>query len=438
MSGGIARQAFTVLFARGFIRIAQLVSFFILARFMTTGEFGWFGILTTAMALAATLGSLGIWQSFTYEIGQKRLTAGEAGGTAIMIWPVLASLAAAAVFAVYGRHVPGVSNIEAGILILLGVGGMMLMMLMQGVYLGRGDIKAFSLSETLPRLALMLLALGLALTANVALATALWAHAASYILIVPIMLWLALRGAGKIAPRLDRLGAMLKYGLILAFNLFLNILSRNLSMFVIAFFSGTAAAGLFFAAIRLSEIFLEAAAAMGMVLFSDATRQAEGASVLARNARIACWMFWLFLMLAGAVALAATPLLTLLLGAGYAPAGAALQIMALGLAPAAGAKIIYPTIAGRGRPLFGTPVLVVSLLVTLALAWILVPSLGIEGGAWALVAGQYVLYFGYVASSRIFFGVPVRDFIVPRSADMMAIWHLVRAKILRFSNKFDV
>ncbi|WP_338608850.1 oligosaccharide flippase family protein [Pelagibacterium nitratireducens] len=425
----LVRQAVTILFARGFIRIAQFVAFLLLARFMTPAEFGWFGIVTTAMTLAAMLGSLGLRQSFTYEIGQKRMTPGEAVGTTLVLWPVLTLFSAAVIYLLYGDQIPGLSSLQTGGLIVLGVAATMFVMLIQGVYLGRGDINAFSFSETLPRIALMIFAAGLALTASVTLFTALWAHVGGFVLAVPVALWLALRGAGKPLPRLDRLGGMLGYGLIFAFNLFVITLCSRISMFVIENYWGAEAAGQFFAAVRVNEIFLQAATALGMVLFSNAARQEPGVSVLGRNARIACWIFWFFLALAILVAFAAPQLLTIILGGNYAPAGTALQILAFGLAPAAAGKVIYPTLAGQGKPFFGTPVIIFSLLINLGLAFALVPTLGVHGGAWALVVGQYVLLAGYMVSCRRLENIPFRTFLVPRIYDLKQSVRIMRSKI---------
>lgn len=431
----LVRQAVTILFARGFIRIAQLVAFLLLARFMTPAEFGWFGILTTAMTLAAMLGSLGLRQSFTYEIGQKRMTSGEAAGTTLALWPLLTLASAAVIYLLYGNQIPGLSSLETGSLIVLGVAGTMFVTLIQGVYLGRGDINAFSFSETLPRLALMVFAAGLALMASVTLATALWAHVGGFVLAIPVALWLALRGAGKPLPRFDRLGGMLGYGLIFAFNLFLITLCSRISMFVIEHHSGAEAAGQFFAAVRVNEIFLEAATALGMVLFSNAARQEQGVSVLGRNARIACWIFWSFTAAAIVVALFGPFLLRTLLGSDYAPAGTTLQILAFGLAPAAACKVIYPTLAGQGKPFFGTPVIILSLLINLSLAFVLVPGLGVYGGAWALVVGQYFLLGGYVLSCRRLENIHLRDFVVPRVDDLKQTIRVLRSKIPKFHHR---
>lgn len=427
----LARQTLLVFIARIFIRLSQLIAFLILARILTPAEFGWFGILTTSFLLGATLGSLGIWQSFTYQIGQKLLTAREAIGTAFAVCPPLIFSVSLVIFFIYADRDFGLTNFETMSIILLGVSGMMFLMFMQGVYLGYGDIRSFSVSEALPRLIFLLVVIGLLALGSISLSATLWAHAVSYLIIGPFVLWLALKGEGRVVPRFDRLRSMLSYGSLLAVNLFLSAFSRRVPLFVIEPVAGADAAGQFFAALRVNEIFLEGAAALGMVVFSNAARQEKGTSVLGRNARIACLTFWAFVLIGLFVAFFAKLLLDLLLGSSYTDSGQALQILALGLAPAAASKVIYPTLAGQGRPLFGTPVLIASLAIGLLLSLALVPSMGISGGAVALVIGQYSLYFGYMLVCRFAEDVPIKSFFVVRRDDMALVWRLISSKLKR-------
>lgn len=418
---GVITQAVTVLSARGIIRLAQFVTFVLLARFLTPEEFGWFGIITTALILAATLGSLGFRQSFAYQIGQKKMTPGEANGTAIVLWPLFTAVSAAVVVALYSQRVPSLSAPETILLIVVGVAGTMYLTLAQGTYLGRGRIRDFSITETMPRLALLLFVVILVGTGSITLSSALWAHVGGFCIALPVVAYLAWKGAGKLGTRFDLIGPMLGYGLVFAINLFLITLCTRVSIFIIEHHSGAELAGQFFAAARVNEIFLEAATAFGMVLFSNAARQTEPASILTRNARISCWLFWSFWALALTVIAIAPILVKVMLGPAYSSAGPALQILALGLAPAAAAKVIYPTLAGAGKPYFGTPVILASLTVNVSIALLLIPEYGLAGGAIALVCGQYLLFIGYVILCRYRYQIDIKNFLVPRRQDIVRI-----------------
>lgn len=415
---GVIRQAMTVLFGRSLSRAAQLVAFIVLARALTPAEFGWFGVLTTAISLSATIGTLGLRQSFAYRIGQKEMTVGEATGTTFAVWGPLTALSTGVIAWLYGAKIPGLTTLESSGLIAAGVAGTIALTLLQGVHLGTGNIRAFALSESSPRVLLLLSALGLVVTAHATLRSTLWAQNLSVLVAIPFVIYGIMRTGPKVRIRFRGLSAMLRYGIIFALNLFLIMLCARLSVFIIEHYWGAETAGNFFAAVRLNEIFLEAAAALGMVLFSEAARQDPSLSGILRSVRIGCWLFWFFLLASGVAFLLAPWLTSGMLGSDYAGSTTALRILALSLAPAAASKVVYPTLAGHGRPLFGTPVVVASLLANAGVAFALVPSMGAGGGAVALVVGQYLLYIGYAVTIRLVYGIKVREFFVPRIADV--------------------
>jgi O-antigen/teichoic acid export membrane protein len=410
---GIAGQAFTVLFGRGVIRVAQFVAFLILAKALTPSDFGWYGILTSAVALAASLGSLGLRQSFAYEIGNGRITAGQAVGTSIIVWPLITALSAGVIFLIYGSSVDGLSTWEAAAIITVGVAGALLVTLMQGVFLGRGTIWAFSLSEAIPQLVLAAGVVIASIASILTLTQSLWLQSSGFLLAGIISVLLALNGGNRIGTSFRRILPMLGYGIVFAVNVFMIMLSTRLAMFIIEANDGADAAGQFFAAVRVNEIFLEAATAVGMVLFSRAAQSTDSESSIRRGAAIASWMFWFFLALAGVVALSAPVVVQVLLGPAYAEAVPVLQILALSLAPTAASRVIYPSIAGSGKPLFGTPMILASLILNLVLALALVPVIGGVGGAIAIVVSQFALYIGYAATCRMRYGIRMRDIFVP-------------------------
>lgn len=423
----ITRQSAVVLVSRGLARGAQFFAFIILARMLTPSEFGWYGILTSSITLAVLLGSLGLRQSFAYEIGQKRLTVGEAIGTAIVVWPLLAGFATLVVFALISDNAPLDADKLFG-LVAVGVAVAMAVNLLQGTNLGRGQMSAFSLLENLPRLLLMAGCLLLWALMSVTLPTALWAQVIGYAVTAVIAVAIAVRGAGRIRPRLKALPRLVGYGFVFAVNLFMMMFATRVSMFTIEYFHDSASAGFFFASAQIADIFLEVATATGMVLFSSAAQQQRSSSVVDRSVRISAWMIWLFVLVAVVVAAMAPLILRLLAGEAYVAAAPALQIIAIGLAPTAAAKIIYPTLAGSGRPYFGTPAILLSLVITVGLGWLLIPDLAAVGGAISVVVGQFTLFAYYVISCHRRYGIPISRFLVPAKTDIERTWASVRRR----------
>ena len=430
----LLKQGFTIIFARGFIRMAQLISFVLLARFLTPAEFGYFGIVTSAIPLAAMLGSLGLRQSFAYEIGQKRLLPGDAIATMLAAWPVLAALSAIAAFYAIGPEAGGLSGNSLAAIVGLGVFGTMFIMLAQGMFLGRGEIGRFSFVETLPRVLLAVLVVALVLLQRVTLENSLWLYSISFVFIVPVSLILVLRGVSGFKVRLAALPRMAGYGLAFALNLSMVLLNVRIGVFLLERLSGAEAAGLYFAASRVNEIFVEAATAFGLVIFSRAVRTDGGSDIIRQNARITCWIFWCFLLGGLAVAAVAPWLVPLVLGGGYAGAVPLLQIAALALGPAAAVKIIYPSIAGQGRPWIGTVILALTLGLNVLAAWTLIGGMGAEGAAFfaaTLLAGEGASLAMYSILLKLKFDVPMRALFLPSRADAASLAAALRQAVSR-------
>src|SRR5690606_14259862 len=103
-------------------------------------------------------------------------------------------------------------------------------------------------------------------------------------------------------------------------------------------------------------------------------------------------------------------------------------------APSAAAKIIYPSIAGQGKPWFGTVAVVSAVVGNAALSYLLIGTLGARGAAFAFVTAQYLLIAIYIGVLRLRFGIPLRDFFLPRVSDarklvMRMIQSISRTKI---------
>ncbi|OZE83889.1 hypothetical protein CH305_05340 [Rhodococcus sp. 15-649-2-2] len=410
----ILLQAVTVLSGRSLIRAVQFVTLIILVRALSPSEFGWFGILTSAFALVGILGSLGLRQSFAYDIAHENISVAEVLGTTLCILPILALPSTIVVCLLYAGELPGVSVFASIGIIAAGVFSALSMTLLQGVFLGSGDIRSFTISEAFPHIVVSISIVLLFLFAAVTFDLSIWVQSAAGVISFPVLFVLALRKAGRLSVQFGRLFRMFKYGAIFAFNLFAIMLSYRISMFVIQYFDGSEAAGQYFAAIRVNEIFLEIASALGMVLFSHSARNGEDAkSTILETAKVAAGLFWLFIFIAILMVLGAPVLLQLIVGEEYDEAVLLLQVLAISMPATAACKVIYPSLAGLGRASFGTVLVVVGLLVNAAVAASLVPTFGPIGGCVGLVVGQYLLLALYITKCRRVYQTPVGRFLWP-------------------------
>ncbi|WP_083504983.1 oligosaccharide flippase family protein [Nesterenkonia jeotgali] len=410
----------SVLSSKAVTRVAQFLTFILLARTLSPENFGWFGMITTAMALGAMMGSLGLRQSISRELGQGAIEQPQAVGLALLL-PLPLGLATGLIVSQWVLRQesidrPDLVAIYAGV----GVAGAISLLMAQGVFLGNGEINRFSATEALPRVALLLIVVGLTHFGTLTLSLAVGAHAVGFLgVAVFVALYSLMRNKVRItSPR--HLMAMIRFGAVFAVNLTLITLAPRISMFVLEHFYGPGASAQFFGAVRIAEIFLEVSAAMAMVLFSDGVRAKETMSRLPRNTGIACWLFWIFLPIGGVVALTAPWFVPLLLGDAYQGAVPALRVVALGLGAAAGSRIIYISLAAAGKPQFGTPLLILSLSVNFSTALLWIPTFGVTGGAWSLVLSQFVLYFCYILLCRFKGYATWSELLVPSMSSLRA------------------
>lgn len=387
--------------SKGVTRVAQFITFVFLARLLTPEEFGWFGMITTAIALGAMVGSLGLRQSIAHELGQNRISYRNATALAVLS-PIPLGVITGGLIALW-VSVGGYGGGSVALLWATGIGvvGTMGLLLFQGVHLGVGHITRFSLSEAVPPLVLLAAVLGMLISGGVTLSSAIASYSLGFFVVAVFWFSISVKKLQVFRPREVNLWPMLKYGLLFAINLSLITVAPRVSMFILEENHGASAAGQFYGAVRITEMFLEVTAALAMVLFSDAARSKDRKEKIRRNAQIACWFFWLFLPIAGGLYVASPWLVTLILGSEYNQAVPALKVLALGLGSAAGSRIIYVTLAAYGKPQLGTPLIIGSLGLNAILASIWIPDHGLVGGAYALVAGQLFMFISYSVLLKI-------------------------------------
>ena len=430
---GFLKDIATVVLARGFVRASQLVSFVVLARFLTVEEFGWFGLITSGITLVVTLGSLGLRQSTAYHIGNGAISAQQGLGLTLGLFPLLAGISTAVIIYLYGSAHPSTSGLAQKVAIALSITFCMLITVLQGTLLARGDIKGFSATETAPRIILAILTLGLAAIGLVTLKSALVAYAIGFSLTAPWLLIKCLNIAQGIRlPAWAEIKKLISFGLIFSANLFMIFAVTRASLFVLGSYHGADAAGLLFSSVRVNEIALEIAAAVGLVLFSNTVRGSlTDSDFVTRISRISCLVFWTFTFFGILLSIFASQAITLIAGPNYSEAGGSLAILALALGAASANKVIYPAVAGRGKPFFGTPALLLGIIISASVAVLMVPTRGVEGAAIAISLGQLSIFISYIIAFKAFYGTPARDFLIPRADDVKQIIGLLSKKAAR-------
>ena len=394
--------------ARFATRISQLLSFVLLARILSPEGFGAYGVLTSAVFLIGLIGNFGIRQSTAQLIGSGKLTDGEAGATALLVWPLVSALGGGALWLIYRDEITLLAAEQLWALIAA-VSAILFLTFLQGVFLGRGDTGQFALAETAPRAIQTVLVVALAVIGSLTVGSAMFAFAASFVVRMPYVAYLAFRPSRRRSPRPRMLPAMIGRGFVFSLSLFLIMLQGRVGLFALHGQFGEAIAGQFFAAQRVSEIFLDLATAAGLVLFSDASRSSNPKAAVQAALGTASVFFVVFAVAGIAIGLLSPLVIRAALGPGYERAVPALQILGFGLAPVAAARIMNSVVSGVGRPGLSASIAAIGVPINLAICYVLASRYGAAGAAIGLVVGQSVACLGYIVLCRFMFDVKFRD-----------------------------
>jgi O-antigen/teichoic acid export membrane protein len=393
----------------------------VLARALGPEGKGAVGAVLLMAALASYAGSPGLAQASIHAVARLGLPPAAVRGNALAAAAVLGLATAIAALALAPRLLAaaGPEAVQAGRLVFLctplALAQDYSLALLQG--LGRYDL--FTVGRTLGRALYpaLLVGLGLAGALSVTTALAAWAVAAPAGL---LLLWglVDRAGAGPPQLRLDLLPRYAGYGLRLHLGTLAELLELRLDQVLLALLLPPAALGQYTLAVTASELLACLPNALAVVLLgSPAATSPTAGPAAARDAGLRAIRLALAAQ-AGAgllAALAAPWLVSRLLPAGFAPAATAFQLLVPGTLALGLGRMLAGTLAGQGHPLAAAPARLVSLGLTLVLAPLLIPRLGVAGAAVASTVAYSGAALCLLEAGRRTLGWRWQAFVLPGS-----------------------
>jgi len=394
-------------------RGTQIVSFLLIARGLSADKFGVYGLLTSAVMLAVQLGNLGLRQASAVMIGNGHYNEREVIPTLLVAWPVLAAGSVGAVLYFSDR---GTGNAPPAIIwpLTVSIFAGLLIIMLQGVFLGRNDIKDFGISDLLPRALLSIAAVLLFLLGEITIVSAMWAFAASFSLALPYVLWRAIAGLHLRRARIKSLVIMMRYGIVFAISMFLISLNGRVGLFILDQHADVTDVGHFLAAQRLNEVFLEIATAVSLVMFSRLASKPKNGGGIELAIESIPWLFWSYFIVTAVTYFATPTVITLLLGSSYIGSIGLLQIIVWGLPAAAVVKVMNGAIAGAGLPKLSAAVVGIVVLTNLLITLLLAPAMGAPAAAFGLVGSQVMGMLCYAFVAKWKFHISLTALVLPR------------------------
>jgi len=363
---------------------------------------------------------MSIGYGFIYYIGQRKLSLSEAlsnGLTFSLVVGVIGALLACVAGILWaGQVIRGVwtlSLVVAAIGLPAGLFGETAGLCLTGAGLIRLSARVGAITST-TRLALCaLLVLGvrwgvvgalLAFTINNYVGSAL--------------IFLMVGRQARIRPALDlaAIVSAVRFSVKLHFGFIAQFLNYRLDQFVVNFFLGPAAVGIYGVAVTLAELIWHVPGAVGNALYPrTSSTRSDSAELTAR----ACRMTMLVVGLACVVAaVAGPPLIPLVFGAEFASAGPVLWALLPGVLALSAGKVVGPYLVGHDRPQALTWGSVAALLLTVGMGLLLIPQLGILGAGLVSSAA----YSGKAAVSLLWYmrtaRAPLAAAVLPRRRDI--------------------
>lgn len=258
----------------------------------------------------------------------------------------------------------------------------------------------------------------------------LFAMVVSHLLAMLGMLLLLSRKLPLMAVTEDRLAYLrpaLSYGGQAHFSNILTFLNYRLDLFLVNFFLGPAAAGIYTVAIRLVEQLWMVSQAVSIVIFprlsaiyGTQTDKNAYTPILARS------VMWLTLLGSVALALIADPLIDFLFGPEFALANPALLILLPGIILFSCGRVLANDVAARGLVTLNLALAGLVLIINTIANLILIPQIGLIGAAIATTIAYTVSFLMSIIIQHHIAGTRWTAFVFLSLADLKLLLRILR------------
>jgi len=221
---------------------------------------------------------------------------------------------------------------------------------------------------------------------------------------------------------------MLGYGALVYFSNLLHYLAMRGLLLVLSYYSAPESVGFLSLALLLLEVTLLLPSAIGQLVFPQASSKDFDRAAIEVALRL---NLYVGLSLVVLIVLLAAPLVSLLMGASYAPVAHALIHLAPSVVLLAIPRILSQLLSGQGHPRYPLFAAAVSLLLGVALAVWAIPQWGVVGAAWVtnLVSAitAIITVIGYCRVHH----VTASEVLLPRRQDWAGVRRLVALRMGR-------
>lgn len=251
------------------------------------------------------------------------------------------------------------------------------------------------------------------------------------IVVAAVVLKHAFRGFQRLAAARDNLLPTLRFALRGQFGLIASFFNYRLDVFVVNYFLDSAQLGLYALAVVISEALWQVPGAAALALFPRTARTLEQGAT-----NFTCRLMRQILLLSSAgaiaIALASWLFLPLIFGQRFRPSILAVWLLLPGTLSLCLGRVGVSDLAGRGKNGYSSAFAILSLFVTIALDFLLIPRFGIYGAALASTAAYSTNTLFILAALKYELKVTWKSLLAPTQADFASyrqVWSRFKLSI---------
>jgi O-antigen/teichoic acid export membrane protein len=413
----------------------------LLARMLNPYGKGVFTVVTRVPNMLALFASLGLGIANVYFVGSKRCTFKDAVANSISM---ALAMGISVVLILLMTHRYYVSKIFPEIdpsyimLAMVALPFLLLGIYLRNIFQGALMIREFNLIEVVRSAGLLVFLILFLVLFKMAIRGAILCTIFSSVLVVLVALWLLTRFTSiTLVFNLSILKDSLAYGMKGHVGNMLQFFNYRLDIFILNYFAGASAVGLYAVSVALAELIWYLPNALALPLFP---RIAHLNSDVATSFTAKVCRNTLFMTTIAALGLCVVARIVIYIayGAPFLASVGPLRILLIGIVALSLSKVITSDLAGRGKPYYVSYLAAISLVITIALDFLLIPRWGINGAAFASTVSYFASGLMAIFWYRKETNVRLKELLLLSRADLQKYGQLGSSFFRRSTSKNNV
>ncbi len=251
---------------------------------------------------------------------------------------------------------------------------------------------------------------------------------AAYIILIVLIVFVILmlkktKRKEKKMPFKQLSGKMLKFGIKSYPGITMNFFNKRLDVLVLNYFSGAYDVGIYSVSTVVAELLWHISEAISIPLFPK-TAMTEKGKAAQFTTTVLRYNFWILIVSGIVLAIFARIFIRLFWGRAFMDAVVPLLILLPGIVMLGMAKVLGAFFQGSGRPEYGSMFTFVSVVFTIGLDFLLIPSMKVKGAAIASTVAYFVSGFFALYLFKRFTGIEVFvKILIPPFKEFMQYLH---------------